>query len=93
MKIVSNRSLAEFNLRMEPELQKLKAQVQERSEEGEALCSRIQELLEEYSKFIVALLRQVIIFLICLISFYHKILNPNCIQWIFNPIEFRVCEL
>ncbi|XP_063628831.1 vacuolar protein sorting-associated protein 37B [Cydia splendana] len=48
MIIASNRSLAEFNLKMEPQLQELKAAVQERSEEGEVLCSRIQELLEEY---------------------------------------------
>ncbi|CAK1541660.1 unnamed protein product [Leptosia nina] len=46
--IVSNRSLAEYNLSKEPELQGLKAEVQEKSEVGENLCSRIQELLDEY---------------------------------------------
>lgn len=48
MIIASNRSLAEFNLSKEPELEELKAQVQEKSEIGEKLCSRIQELLNEY---------------------------------------------
>ncbi|CAG4933040.1 vacuolar protein sorting-associated protein 37B [Colias croceus] len=46
--IVSNRSLAEYNLSKEPELEGLKAEVQEKSELGENLCSRIQELLDEY---------------------------------------------
>lgn len=49
MIIASNRSLAEFNLSKEPDLEQLKAQVQEKSEEGEKLCTRIQELLNEYS--------------------------------------------
>ncbi|XP_041971625.1 vacuolar protein sorting-associated protein 37B [Aricia agestis] len=48
MMIASNRSLAEFNLAKEPELAELKAQVQEKSETGELLCTRIQELLNEY---------------------------------------------
>lgn len=48
MTIASNRSLAEFNLSKEPDLEGLKAEVQEKSEMGEQLCSRIQELLEEY---------------------------------------------
>ncbi|XP_072934388.1 vacuolar protein sorting-associated protein 37B [Epargyreus clarus] len=48
MIIARNRSLAELNLSMEPELEGLKAQVQEKSESGEQLCTRIQELLEEY---------------------------------------------
>lgn len=52
MIIASNRSLAEFNLSKEPELEELKQQVLEKSESGEQLCTRIQELLEEYSKFI-----------------------------------------
>lgn len=51
MTIASNRSLAEFNLSKEPDLEELKAQVQEKSEAGEQLCTRIQELLEEYSEF------------------------------------------
>ncbi|XP_022114969.1 vacuolar protein sorting-associated protein 37B [Pieris rapae] len=46
--IVSNRSIAEYNLSKEPELEGLKAEVQEKSEIGENLCSRIQELLDEY---------------------------------------------
>ncbi|XP_047520705.1 vacuolar protein sorting-associated protein 37B [Pieris napi] len=46
--IVSNRSIAEYNLSKEPELEGLKADVQEKSEIGENLCSRIQELLDEY---------------------------------------------
>lgn len=50
MTIASNRSLAEFNLGKEPELEEVKQQVQEKSEMGEQLCSRIQELLEEYSE-------------------------------------------
>ncbi|XP_026488948.2 vacuolar protein sorting-associated protein 37B [Vanessa tameamea] len=48
MIIASNRSLAEFNLSKEPDLEELKSQVQEKSELGEQLCSRIQELLNEY---------------------------------------------
>ncbi|XP_053617463.1 vacuolar protein sorting-associated protein 37B [Plodia interpunctella] len=48
MIIASNRSLAEFNLSKEPELEELKAQVQQKSETGEQLCARIQELLHEY---------------------------------------------
>lgn len=50
MTIASNRSLAEFNLSKEPDLEDLKAQVQQKSEMGEELCSRIQELLEDYSE-------------------------------------------
>ncbi|CAG9791498.1 unnamed protein product [Diatraea saccharalis] len=46
--IASNRSLAEFNLAKEPELEKMKQQVLEKSEVGEQLCSHIRELLEEY---------------------------------------------
>ncbi|XP_045522320.1 vacuolar protein sorting-associated protein 37B [Pieris brassicae] len=46
--IVSNRSIAEYNLSKEPELEGLKAEVQEKSGIGENLCSRIQELLDEY---------------------------------------------
>ncbi|CAH0402731.1 unnamed protein product [Chilo suppressalis] len=48
MIIASNRSLAEFNLTKEPELEKMKQQVLEKSESGERLCTHIQELLEEY---------------------------------------------
>ncbi|KAL0818314.1 hypothetical protein ABMA28_008797 [Loxostege sticticalis] len=48
MIIASNRSLAEFNLSKEPELEELKQQVLEKSEAGEQFCVRIQELLEEY---------------------------------------------
>ncbi|XP_030040122.2 vacuolar protein sorting-associated protein 37B [Manduca sexta] len=48
MIIASNRSLAEFNLGKEPEMDQLKAEVQEKSEMGEQLCTRIQELLDEY---------------------------------------------
>ncbi|KAM3963920.1 vacuolar protein sorting 37B [Aphomia sociella] len=48
MIIASNRSLAEFNLGKEPELEQLKAQVQQKSEVGEEHCTRIQELLDEY---------------------------------------------
>lgn len=52
MTIASNRSLAEFNLSKEPEIEDLKTQVQQKSETGEQLCTRIQELLSEYSKII-----------------------------------------
>ncbi|KAL4712376.1 hypothetical protein ACJJTC_001537 [Scirpophaga incertulas] len=48
MIIASNRSLAEFNLTKEPELENLKEQVIIKSETGEQLCTHIQELLEEY---------------------------------------------
>ncbi|XP_034828011.1 vacuolar protein sorting-associated protein 37B [Maniola hyperantus] len=48
MIIASNRSLAEFNLSKEPVLEELKAEVQQKSETGEQLCSRIQELLSDY---------------------------------------------
>ncbi|XP_059053088.1 vacuolar protein sorting-associated protein 37B [Achroia grisella] len=48
MIIASNRSLAEFNLSKEPELEQLKSDVQQKSEVGEQLCSRIQELLDNY---------------------------------------------
>lgn len=51
MTIASNRSLAEFNLSKEPELEEAKAAVLEKSEMGEQLCTRIQELLEEYSEY------------------------------------------
>lgn len=51
MIIASNRSLAEFNLSKEPELEELKQQVLEKSEAGEQFCVRIQELLEEYSNY------------------------------------------
>lgn len=53
MIIASNRSLAEFNLSKEPELEEMKQQILEKSEAGEQLCTRIQELLEEYSKLTV----------------------------------------
>lgn len=56
MIIASNRSLAEFNLSKEPELEDLKSQVQQKSEHGEQLCNRIKELLEEYSKTFVHIL-------------------------------------
>lgn len=49
MIIASNRSLAEFNLSKEPELEELKAQIQEKSKDGEEMCTRIQDLLNEYS--------------------------------------------
>lgn len=55
MTIASNRSLAEFNLSKEPDLEDLKAQVQQKSEMGEELCSRIQELLEDYSEYFIVL--------------------------------------
>ncbi|NP_001040394.1 vacuolar protein sorting-associated protein 37B [Bombyx mandarina] len=48
MFIASNRSLAEFNLGKEPELERMKAELQEKSELGEQLCTRIQELLDDY---------------------------------------------
>lgn len=48
MIIASNRSLAEYNLSKEPELEELKSDIQRRSELGEQLCTRIQELLGEY---------------------------------------------
>lgn len=50
MIIASNRSLAEFNLSKEPELEQLKAEVAGKSETGQQMCSRIKELLDEYSK-------------------------------------------
>ncbi|VVC99742.1 vacuolar protein sorting-associated protein 37B [Leptidea sinapis] len=48
MIIASNRSLAEYNLSKEPELEKIKSEIQQESEVGESLCSHIQELLNEY---------------------------------------------
>ncbi|OWR51155.1 vacuolar protein sorting-associated protein 37C [Danaus plexippus] len=48
MIIASNRSLAEFNLSKEPDLEDLKKQIQEKSKMGEELCSHIQELLNDY---------------------------------------------
>ncbi|XP_026755001.1 vacuolar protein sorting-associated protein 37B [Galleria mellonella] len=48
MIIASNRSLAEFNLGKEPELERLKTEVQQKSEQGEQLCTHIQELLDNY---------------------------------------------
>lgn len=54
MIIASNRSLAEFNLGKEPELEQLKSEVQEKSELGEELCTCIQELLDDYSMILLS---------------------------------------
>lgn len=48
MIIVRNKSLAEHNLSKEPLLKELKREMQEKSEEGEQLCTRIQGLLNDY---------------------------------------------
>ncbi|CAB0034882.1 unnamed protein product [Trichogramma brassicae] len=45
--MVRNRSLAEFNLSKEPELDKARAKLQSLSEEGGELCSSVQAKLEQ----------------------------------------------
>ncbi|XP_014211099.1 vacuolar protein sorting-associated protein 37C [Copidosoma floridanum] len=45
--MVRNRSLAEFNLTKEPELEEAKRRIQSLSEEGSQLCSKVQALLEQ----------------------------------------------
>lgn len=64
--IASNRSLAEFNLGKEPELEELKDEVQEKSETGEQYCTRIQELLNEYSELHFKLCLLILIKKICI---------------------------
>lgn len=48
MIIASNRSLAEFNLAREPEMSEAKEKIQDLSAQGEEICGRIQEKLEDY---------------------------------------------
>lgn len=45
-----NRKIAEENLLKEPELIEKRARINELSEEGVALCSSVQEKLEEISE-------------------------------------------
>ncbi|XP_066591383.1 vacuolar protein sorting-associated protein 37B [Prorops nasuta] len=47
MLIASNRSLAEFNLSKQPELQENKRSLRELSEKGNELCLRVKQKLEE----------------------------------------------
>lgn len=64
MIIASNRSLAEYNLSKEPEIEALKAEIQEKSEVGEQLCARLQELLNEYSNvyfFIILIVNSLVV--------------------------------
>lgn len=48
--MVRNRSLAEFNLSKEPELEESKNLIQSLSEEGNQLCASVQAKLEQISK-------------------------------------------
>ena len=52
MLMASNRSLAEYNLAKQPELEEGKQVVRELSERGSQLCSSVQEKLDEISKFV-----------------------------------------
>ncbi|XP_043261031.1 vacuolar protein sorting-associated protein 37B [Colletes gigas] len=47
MLMASNRSLAEFNLSKQPELQESKQDLKDLSEKGNALCTSVKEKLEE----------------------------------------------
>lgn len=49
--MVKNRSLAEFNLSKEPDLEEAKNHIQALSEEGSQLCASVEAKLEEISKF------------------------------------------
>lgn len=48
--MVKNRSLAEFNLSREPELEEAKNHIQALTDEGSQLCASVQVKLEEISK-------------------------------------------
>ena len=48
--MVRNRSLAEYNLSKEPELEESKNKLQSLSEEGSQLCASVQDKLEQISK-------------------------------------------
>ena len=50
MLMASNRSLAEYNLVKQPELEEGKQVIRELSERGSQLCSSVQEKLDEISK-------------------------------------------
>lgn len=50
MLMASNRSLAEFNLAKQPELEEGKETLRELSEKGNELCTRVKEKLEELSE-------------------------------------------
>lgn len=50
MLIASNRSLAEFNLSQEPDLEERKRQLLESSERGEKLCQNVEKIYSELSK-------------------------------------------
>lgn len=52
MLMASNRSLAEFNLSKQPELQSDKQMLKELSETGNTLCLSVKEKLDELSKFV-----------------------------------------
>lgn len=49
--MASNRSLAEFNLSKQPELQEDKQMLKELTEKGSRLCTAVKEKLDELSKF------------------------------------------
>ena len=49
--MVKNRSLAEFNLEKQPDLATGKQEIQSLSEEGNRLCTLVQDKLEQISKF------------------------------------------
>lgn len=49
MLMASNRSLAEFNLSKQPELQEGKQILRELSENGTKLCTSVKEKLDEIS--------------------------------------------
>lgn len=48
--MASNRSLAEYNLARQPELEEGKQELRELSEKGSLLCTSINEKLDEISK-------------------------------------------
>lgn len=50
MLMASNRSLAEYNLAKQPELEEGKQQLRELSEQGSLLCTSINDKLDEISK-------------------------------------------
>ena len=51
--MVRNRSLAEFNLTKQPELEEGKREIQALSEEGNHLCTSVQEKLDVISKLLL----------------------------------------
>lgn len=47
----SNRTLAEENLKKEPELIERRSRISNLSEQGKELCANVQEKLDEVSKY------------------------------------------